>query len=234
MSIPKKITPNNLIDTIVEIRFLPDVAIELFPGVLDQIFENYEYISNIQSQKTVKLNPQNKLTFGLSPVGFFSNDEVKIQINEGAIIFNNINEYIGWEKYYQHIEEAIRGIEKINIIKKFTRIGLRYISKFEEINIFQNIKGTIDLNVNNKDMSNSTTRTEFFEDEKRIILNLSNLIQKQDAPNYSLFDIDVISELTEDNSESIFKIIEQCHQKQKEVFFNLITDEFLKTLNPEY
>ena len=36
------------------------------------------------------------------------------------------------------------------------------------------------------------------------------------------------------DKEKIKEIIETAHIKEKEIFFNLITDDFLQELNPEY
>lgn len=51
----------------------------------------------------------------------------------------------------------------------------------------------------------------------------------------SLVDLDVIEEKDDDDSlENIFNRLEQAHSKEKELFFQLLKESFLKSLNPEY
>ena len=51
-----------------------------------------------------------------------------------------------------------------------------------------------------------------------------------------MIDVDVIKLFNDSNDTSQFYLsfINSAHTKQKEVFFSLLKDDFLKTLNPEY
>lgn len=80
-------------------------------------------------------------------------------------------------------------------------------------------------------------------DDFRIILNLNNNLpvissKETGIPSsitpVSLIDIDVISEnLAEQNLQSLLEKIDKVHTKEK-VFFNLLNDNFLSSLNPQY
>jgi uncharacterized protein (TIGR04255 family) len=90
----------------------------------------------------------------------------------------------------------------------------------------------------------SAFRTEFEYKNAKVILNLNNKIPivRQQATNRepeviptSIIDVDVIREPLEiEKIDDLAGIIDQVHEIEKEVFFSLLTDDFLKTLNPEY
>ena len=73
----------------------------------------------------------------------------------------------------------------------------------------------------------------------RVILNLSSKIPalNSDSPKKTIssIDIDVIS----DNFEivdlaSLYNLIDKVHNIEKITFFNLLQEDFLKSLNPQY
>lgn len=78
----------------------------------------------------------------------------------------------------------------------------------------------------------------------KIILNLNNkvpFIKHQHSTNQveiiktSMVDIDVISdELEITNLDDLLKAIEENHTKEKEIYFAMLKEDFLKSLNPEY
>jgi uncharacterized protein (TIGR04255 family) len=242
MKIPRKITPDNLKDTIIEIRYNLNVAPEFVLGILYQALCNkYQYIQpNIPIQNIpVEINPANNVFLGLKPIGFFSDGSIKIQIQENSIIFNSLENYLGWEKYFASIQVVLDKIKGTNVIHSFNRVGVRYISQYDNLSIFSKINGKIILFNENFQVDNATLRTEFVEADKRIILNLSNNIKPQEKQAqisfYSLIDIDIISGIANsDNMDSLFKIIDETHYKQKEVFFRLLDENYVKSLNPEF
>ncbi len=240
MRIPVKITPDNLLDTIVEIRYNLNIPQELVPGIIYKALPK-EFIypkpkdiipEGIQLDPN---NPEQKLFLGIDSPSIFSNGEVKIQVRrENNIIFNCIGEYIGWEKYFGIIKDVLTRLSTQNIFHSYDRVGVRYISKFDNISIFDKLKGSFNLVIPNKEFKNTTFRTEYMIDDKRVIVNLSNNIQRKNEA-YSLFDIDVLKGFKNTlKIEELFEGIDETHKTQKETFFQILNENFLKSLNPEY
>jgi len=53
----------------------------------------------------------------------------------------------------------------------------------------------------------------------------------------SVVDIDCVVSIEEDGesfSESYWEIVTNAHDKEKTLFFSLLTDDFVSTLQPEY
>jgi uncharacterized protein (TIGR04255 family) len=140
---------------------------------------------------------------------------------------------------------AIRPLFEKKVIRRITRLGLRYVSDFGEVPIFKHINATLGLQPFNNDLIASRFSTEFPLDESLYsIINLTNLYpvfseetKRHNGGFSSTIDIDVIkfykaSEQT--NFDALIGHIEYAHNEQKRLFFSLLKDEFIETLNPVY
>jgi uncharacterized protein (TIGR04255 family) len=130
-----------------------------------------------------------------------------------------------------------------NIILGFSRIGIRYISEFPNIDILDKIKLNFNMSGLNKPISNGNFRIEWQDSQHQIIANIgsklpiSSIIDTSERkPDFvSLIDIDIIiQDLEIEINDALFELLEVSHQKQKEIFFGLLDDDFLASLNPEY
>lgn len=233
MKIPRKIAPDNLKDTIVQIRFEPKCSPELVLGNFNNVFKkSLKFIS-----EGITRHGNNQVVIEKATSGYFVDleEKVKINVSYDNITFNSLSDYYGWDNYFPLIEQVITGVVENNIIEKLKRIGVRYISQYDDLSIFDKLKMELSFALNT-DLSSSQFRTEFYSDEFKIILTLLNLISNpSNDKNTSVIDIDVIKLSNEiPVSNTISECIDQGHSKQKEIFFSLLKDDFLKTLNPEY
>lgn len=234
MEIPKKISPDNLKDSIVEIAFESDVPKELLLGAyFYNLIEDYEYVtSSHQSSRII-----DNLRVEQFEESYFihKNKKVKINTTPRGITFNCLEKYIGWSDYFSIISHTIKTLFKANTIKKITRIGVRYISKFDNMDLRDTLKLNLALDIPNRDLNSTQIRTEFKDEAFTIILTLFNRIRTADGEFSSIIDIDVINK--DSNLESIeetLELINRGHKKEKEMFFSLLQTDFLATLNPEY
>ena len=90
---------------------------------------------------------------------------------------------------------------------------------------------------------NGNFRLEWNDEPHKVILNIgsklpiSSIIEMSGAKiqYVSLIDLDVIAqEFESSDCKKLFEAIDTTHTKQKVLFFGLLQDEFLATLNPEY
>ena len=73
------------------------------------------------------------------------------------------------------------------------------------------------------------------EEDSRTILQIANNASFGDKKNASVIDVDVISNNPkQDFIENNKEILDQLHSREKEVFFPLLSDKFLSSLNPTY
>jgi uncharacterized protein (TIGR04255 family) len=260
MKIPKLISPDNLKDAIVEVKYAAtktpfEVAIGLFYKSLD---DTYTYtnrpvgipqlpnwpigISQLPITLPLYLPPELKLTFGGQ--SFFYNNKIKIELKPNSIIFNCFKEYITWKKYKPEIEKVLSQLAKANIIENYTRVGIRYVNVYPDIDFKDCIKFSYTLGMPEINSETYTFHSEFKVDDLKVNLNLSNKLQTISAKSIpgqvavtpvSIIDVDVIKDnFNETEYKNILPYIETIHTKEKEIFFNLLEDKFLETLNPIY
>lgn len=252
MGVPSKISPDNIRDSIVEVKYVGKFPFEIIMGYFYQVLQSdFKFANKVPTKRkvtspTVMEGVPQEIFFALnnSPV-FLYNEKIKIQFQQNSIIFNCLEEYVLWKNYKPQILSVLAKIHSTNVISSYERVGLRYISEYQGMDIVDKIRFTYPLGTINKSIVNTGFKTEFFEEDFKVILNLNlNSIMPPfegkditDANNYlSLIDIDVIREkLQTQNIDVVFDIIEKAHAIEKNLFFNCVMKkEFIETLNPEY
>ena len=239
MKLPKKIDPDRIKDSIVEVRFTSSLPHEVLLGVIyHHLKQSYSYANNQVSDAQTSTSEVSLRPINSSLAALFYNETIKFEIQPGTIIFNCLNNYPSWEVYYLEIKNVLLLINSTETISNFTRIGLRYISEYpqmpiEKITTFNFMLGNPDFKTNN-----FAFRTEFTHSNNRVILNLgsnSSLAESQMTDTLSYVDIDVIKEAQEPcDIDQILINIDSIHTVEKQVFFSLIQNDFLNSLNPQY
>ncbi|MBN1700020.1 MAG: TIGR04255 family protein [Spirochaetales bacterium] len=240
--LPKNINPCPIIEADIEIRFtsmLPDDAV--FGVIYSKISSDFPHVRKLPILQIPEAIRSKDPSLIYNAHYSLTNDKEPLQFNIGprAIIFVNIDEYIGWDKYFSFINDVLDKIDLKNIILKTQRIGLRYINFFDLL-LFNKIN--LDIKINNKEIRDESThlRTEIKDEGYIKIIKITNNLPvkiKGKEIVGSLIDIDCIYNIGDSNSINIIeykKIIDNGHNKEKTTFFNLLKPDFLKSLNPEY
>lgn len=233
--LPIKINPERLKDTLVEIRYQSDIPFEYRLGLCHKVlmengFRIFEPISPNPADTDILnfflVKPQRNV---------FADDTARFYFEEDKIVFNSNGTYQGWAKLSGTIRRCIEILFKEGLAGPIRRIGLRYVSEFDSIQIFDQLKWKFEYSWKQQASINTSFRTEWIDDDDRIIVNLLNNVQREEDA-FSLMDIDVnhtLNEVTSDISV-IFDLLNRLHEKEKQVFFGLMKNEFLESLNPTY
>ncbi len=251
MKIPKHITPDNLKDAIVEIKYTASVPFEVAFGLFYKTFDDtYTYTNRpignqqlpVPMPMPFNLPQELKISFGEQTL--FYNDKIKIELKPNSIIFNCLKEYITWDKYKPEIEKVLNQLTEAKIIENYTRIGIRYINVYPNIDLKNCIKFSFSFGMPEINSETYTFHSEFKVDDLRVNLNLNNKLQIISPKAFlnqvaiapiSIIDIDVIKEnFSETDINKLLQNIEEVHIKEKDIFFNLLNENFLATLNPIY
>jgi uncharacterized protein (TIGR04255 family) len=241
MKIPKKISPDSIKTSVIEVRYnsaLPlEVLIGLFYRALD---DNYTYsawglpVSGGQSKNNLTLNfPQNHIFF---------TDKITLTLHPKKFVFNCLKDYHGWDVYRKEIENTFKQLSPIKEIESYSRIGVRYVSEYPNTDLRDCVKFSFTFGMPEVKSDVYTFHSEFIMDGHKLILNLNSkvpIIQQSESKAtivpMSTIDIDVIKEgLMVNNVDDLLKEIDAVHMKEKEIFFKLLKEDFLTTLKPEY
>jgi uncharacterized protein (TIGR04255 family) len=245
MSLQKKLNPDNLKDTLVEIRYSSGIPQELTLGFVLSVLAplGFTYAPVPNQNFNISLNENQQVAFGFagSVSGFFIKDKVRVQFINSQIAFNCIaDNYVGWDNYSQIITAVIDNLLQKQIIRNFNRVSVRYISEFPNLEIFPNIKGNIDISQTGLKLKNSILRLVDESQNIKTVVSLTNqakrVSQNQQIIEASLVDVNVFENVNPpiNNLAELKTKLDAVHLKQKEIFFGLISDEFLQTLTPEY
>lgn len=241
MNLPKKITPCPIIEAIVEIRFSINVPTSAVFGIIyNQIKEKYieyEELPILELPRTI-LETDEKLKF--QPHYKLFSDNYIIQIGYNMISISINNKYLGWTNFNNEIDYVVNILKSSGIVKKINRVGMRYIDFFEKVDIFNNIKLKISMNDEPFESISKYFRTETKNENFNVLLQISNKAEiktkKLEKISGSLIDYDISRNIeSNDFFENYSKILNDAHKILKENFFlNLLDNEFLTNLNPEY
>lgn len=243
MKLPGKITPCPIIEALAEIRFETDYPAEaIFGMIYSKLNEDYSNPINLPIMQIPdqfrKLDPN----FKFKPHYQLENEGYLLRFGPDVLSISTAKskqDYPGWEKLGAEIKRVIDKVIETGIIKKITRLAVRYIDYFEE-NIFDNIK--IDLLVKDKAQNNPPLVIHFCQELNgfKHFLRVANEVVVSDERSGeklsgSMLDIDTVlidyDDSTISNLDSLFK---SAHDSEKELFFSLLNEDFLEELSPEY
>jgi len=236
MNIPKKIDPERLKDTIVEIRFKSEVPFEYRLGFCYEVLKSMGVIPMPPfNAHSIELDPANFFTLDY-PKNLFEDDAIRLRITDDRLIFNTNGRYCGWKDFGQSIQNIVKKLFSEGLLGEFNWVGLRYVSEFEKIQIFEKLIWDFQFDWQGVKSINTTFRTEWVDESDHVIVNLVNNVQRE-SDFYSLMDIDINYAIELQSStpvETLFEHIERLHVKEKTVFFGLMKPAFLELLNPIY
>jgi uncharacterized protein (TIGR04255 family) len=234
MTLPKVINPCPILDAIFEIRFTtkthPSAVFGMMYNVLKEDFSNVENLPILQLPEAVRTNDPN---FKFKPHYKVSNNKFVTQIGPEVLTISSFPNYAGWEEFSKQIFSILDKVKNIEIIDSVERIGIRYINFFDH-DIFNNIELKVSLGKDDIDYKNTIIRTEIEQDTFKSSLQVANNANHNKKLG-SIIDIDTF---TTNNLQNFFDqkedLISEGHLKEKELFFSLLKEDFLKSFNPTY
>ncbi|OHE57622.1 MAG: hypothetical protein A2Y36_14090 [Treponema sp. GWA1_62_8] len=239
--LPKRISPCPISEAIFELRFtpkMPEEAVfgvvysavrEHFPGQVENLFPIQlpealrRQDPNLQYAAQYRLRSENKI----------------MSIGPRTISFSNTAPYLGWTAWSGFIQELLGKIRSTGVFGTIERTGLRYLNVFER-RILDGIRMKLSLNDSAIIDESTTIRTEFLKSGIVSILQVNNNVEitvGERSFRGSLIDIDCLANLGESQDDFFMhsnEVIERSHNREKELFYSLLTSETLAMFNPEY
>ena len=240
--IPKKIDDSSLKDAVVEFRYSAALPPNLLLGVLYQSLPTEFKIAQFNPAQVLLAfdnGPQAHIGGVRPDANLFISDQVRLQISENALIFNILNSYPGWTAFSTVIRNTLRALTGPEKITNYHRIGIRFISEFQGLKIFDKIGGNCKLELPGWEQQRNTVfKTERVQPDHTVVVNLANNVVRPNLPEqfFSLIDIDVFHqfETPQTDTDQLFRDLDALHNIEKETFFGLLSDDFLQSLHPQY
>lgn len=219
MKLPKKISPDNITNSLVHISYwssIPNIpSIGYIYGHLSS--KNYIYIDNESIENHLYVNEEKgvKVQFSLF-------NDVKI------LSFNCIDSYLGWEKYSEEINSIIKTLIENGVVSKVHKVKLQYSSLFQE-NVFDNLRLTLDVG------NLKSSRHDYSLKDQKYNVEIFLDINLEETSDYKIeVSVENLEEKELTKISEFAKLLNEVHLREKKVFFSLISEKKLIELNPEY
>lgn len=238
MDLPKKITPCPIVEAIIELRFEPDVPDEAVFGLIHRkIKDEYTHLQKLPILDLPEYVKKNQPNLKFKPYYKFSNETYDINLGPRVISLIKKEPYEGWQAFSESAKSILNKMNQLEIIKKIERLGLRYINFFDG-NIYDKVNLALTLGNESFIKEDTYIKNVFGKSGHKIILQLgnnANLNKNNEVRKGSLLDVDVhLESLSNEFLMDSDDILNSIHKNEKEIFFKLLEDNFIKELNPQY
>lgn len=242
MRIPRKITPDGLTDAVVVVGYeVDETCLQEQAAQFEQVFQAQGF-QRLPSAKQEFIDDQ-------SVAATYSNEAgLVVGSRLGQIGFNGVpavgeplvkvGSYIGWEAYRQLLASILGPLTIAQ--HTWTVVVVRYINILPWLPVSEQLRVVPSF----PRLEGITTEPTFEyrlnwpveETGFRVRLRLTDQVVRpgETAERGTLFDVEVTLQRDKTSLLSLPEALELAHQKQKEVFFGLLSPSFLHSLQPEY
>lgn len=235
MSLPKSINPNPVFNAIIELRITSNIERKdllslIYPKVCNEL-------PKIQEGKYPHEIRVKNEELRYAPDHILSNDNFSLAFSNQVISFNIVGEYPLWDNYISFVSNKLDTLFSLEYISDISRIAVRFGSVFKEADgLKEVIKQVPTLNFIDETQHVNTIKTDIKRGDNFLHLQLYNsaMIKKDDKSLKGVcIDIDASTKRNGiDVKMPPIDIIEELHSQAKELFFGLLKEDYLKTLNP--
>ena len=235
MPLPKKISPNPLLISSIELRFVSKSNKDLMLAALFPVFsDELPILSTSKIPAELRVQEQFKYAGDYS----FSNDVYSLSFSDKVVVIEVIGEYPLWDSFFSFVKNQFSKLLKTNLMETIERIGVRYASVLDHTEELNKILTHIPrFNIENFEEDLILVRTDLKRNGKNLHLQIvknAKIERNKIVKNGTFIDIDASYKGPIEPNERIFKEITELHSLQKDLFFELISKDYLNKLNPEY
>ena len=241
--LPIRLRPDPLVSSTVELRFEPLLDRKAVVGaVYYKLREQFPVLETLTTEALPEALRPSGPDFCYRPQVRASNDQFRVYLAEQSITVGVVGTYPGWQAFSDTIQDVLRQVHGLGVVGEVQRLGLRYVSFFEG-NALPGFKLTLNLPGHDGQQLPSSVLMRLPAVGCEHLLQLANFIDRSQASGLpaeagivgTVVDID--TEPTQPPTDFFTQPahwLDLLHLAEKELFYGLLTDEFLHTLHPEY
>lgn len=236
MKLPIRLEKCPLIDCIIEVRFDTNiVSSAVFGLIYNQIKDDYPgTVNNLpisQLPEAIRMNDPN---LKYKPLYRIEGEKTVIQIGSDVINLSSKMPYIGWEEFSRIAIKVLNKAFASGAIARISRLGHRYIN-FIGHDVTTELAMSFKMdNIAVESVKSLNIRTILKDGDFFNSLTFANDGQ-YNGTNGSLIDIDTSRDYIDNYfMNNIEKELNTAHESEKNLFFSLLREPLLKSLNPIY
>ncbi|MGB4812913.1 MAG: TIGR04255 family protein [Methylophilaceae bacterium] len=245
-SLPIKLNKEPLIDAVFEVRFTSQIpASIILPGILYNILEGEKKLDSLPISQLPKEVRDADPNLKYSPISRIDWKSFFINISDNSLSISSKHPYAGWKIFKPAIIEVINILNSSNIVQSLERCAVKYVDMLP-ISKEKQIASMFNLNL---DVAGHKLVQEAFqiriEIPKNGFIHAVHIISSAKATLHTgesregaIIDIDSIH--PERNVpmelflENFSDKLEELHTENKAKFFECLSTETLKSLEPTY
>jgi uncharacterized protein (TIGR04255 family) len=239
MKLPVSIDPCPISETVAEVRFETPVPEDAVFGLVYQALKaDFPKSTTLPAASLLPEVRKSDPNLAIQPLHRLDGEHLTVMVGSQAVTVGIRKGYPGWTVVSKRFRETFARLANTELIGKPLRFGLRYINFFQG-DIFPKL--TLSIAINNDPINGAATqlRTVLQAHGCGLLLQVSKdvmLVGEQKRVG-SVIDID--SFVTEPDAaqgfeDALAEFLEKAHLAEKELFFGLLKEDFLATLNPTY
>jgi uncharacterized protein (TIGR04255 family) len=240
MRLPVRISPCPIVEAVAEIRFEPTVPPDaVFGQLYNTLRGKFGNLSQLPGKNIPEAMRKANPLFRYQAHYRLEGNGIAVLIGPEVFAVGMLDSsYPGWSALSEAFRGAFALLLDTKVVKTVHRLALRYINFFDR-DILHEL--TLSFTINDKKISGENTffKTVLPSEGCKLLLQVGKDVALPTKPGIlgTLIDIDGYQEfpvLGLDFNASIAAFLEIAHTNEKELFFSLFRQEFLKTLNPVY
>lgn len=236
MNLPVEISPNPLVTSTIELRFSTQIpSSDLFPMIykaFSDVLPKFE-LSNLPPDVKAS-NPQ----FKYAPDYVLSNENYKLSFSNSVLSFEHVSEYQFWKNYFPFVSKCFSTFFDIVKPEFIERIGVRYASVLDKTeNANQVLVSVPGIGLTGYDQKFEHYRAIIKVDKINLLLQVfenAKAVKKDQTISGVYIDIDASFDEKIEPNEKALEVIDLLHSEQKKLFFSLLKEDYIQTLNPKY
>lgn len=226
-------------EAVFELRFSSSQPWDNMPGMLyTHIRQKYTdqkklEVANIPEEHRLRVPGLRDLPL----IQFHSADYI-IQLGPRCVsLVTQPNKYPGWASISIELEWLVDKIKATGFVEETERVGVRYIDFFND-NVFSILKLQLCLDGNPVLSQEANITTIQKRDKMTLRINASNaaILQNtsEEPARGSILDIDGWFNALDADLNNCLTLFSKAHLEIKNLFFSLIKEDYLDSLNPVY
>lgn len=242
--LPTRLASEPIVEVVSEVRFdaAGDSAVSLLPGIFHEKFGPFE-----QQGRTFPGGLPSELVLADPSLAFrphvaMSSGNRIIQVGPKVVSVSFRAPYPGWTDFSAFVRQVFDVVSSQPFIRAFDWVSLKYIDviSFEgERPTLAWLNAEVGLGGNRIDEQPSSVKVEYSEGAVTTVVHIASPVQTQqpdqDVRTGLLLDVDTIHrEQFGDFKGQYGKLLEQLHDRNKQQFFSLLSEETKERLGPEY
>lgn len=237
---PISLRNNCLQDSIITIQYATDYSTNFVETKLLHLLSQNKILSfeKIRRREQQKIESRSPNEYLVSTKYFYADRRYSFEVNDNEIVLNCTREYVGWEKYSWFVSKVLESLDTIKV--EYQTIIMQYVSKFPDTDIFDSVDGVLKLNCYPR-LQGTQFRFNIPIGDRDNRYNtivssvvLTNNLQTREEGQYhtsSYIDIRLQYAL---GDIPIMDVIEHIHQQEKNLFFSMMSKNFIDSLGSIY